>query len=260
MNKNKIALITGATSGIGYEIAKLHASLGGDLVIASRNLDKLKNVQKEITNTFNVNVTIFKVDLSKPESAKKLYEKVKKSQIEIDFLINNAGFGGYGLFMERDNHKDIEMIQLNIITLTNLMYLFLGDFIKKNNGKILNVSSSASLMPGPLQAVYFATKAYVKSLSNAVARELSDSNITITNLMPAPTKTGFVSKANVSGSKMSNDLANPQKVAKEGYFAMLNGRLNVLSGFSFWGKIKMKMIPFVPLNTLLDMIYNSQKK
>jgi short-subunit dehydrogenase len=91
---------------------------------------------------------------------------------------------GYGLFMERDNHKDIEMIQLNIITLTNLMYLFLGDFIKKNNGKILNVSSSASLMPGPLQAVYFATKAYVKSLSNAVARELSDSNITITNLMP----------------------------------------------------------------------------
>ena len=86
--------------------------------------------------------------------------------------------------MERDNHKDIEMIQLNIITLTNLMYLFLGDFIKKNNGKILNVSSSASLMPGPLQAVYFATKAYVKSLSNAVARELSDSNITITNLMP----------------------------------------------------------------------------
>ena len=258
--KNLTALITGATSGIGYEMAKLHASLGGNLVIASRNIEKLKSVKNEIENAFKVNVEIFKVDLSKPESAKRLYEKIKESEIDIDYLINNAGFGGYGLFNERDNDKDIEMIQLNIISLTNLMHFFLGDFIKKNRGKILNVSSSASLMPGPLQAVYFATKAYVKSLSNAVAKELSDSRVTITNLMPAPTKTDFVSTANVTGSKMFDDLANPKKVAEEGYFGMLKGRLNVLSGFSFWGKIRIKMIPFLPLNTLLDMIYKSQKK
>ena len=168
--KNLTALITGATSGIGYEMAKLHASLGGNLVIASRNIEKLKSVKNEIENAFKVNVEIFQVDLSKPESAKRLYEKIKESEIDIDYLINNAGFGGYGLFNERDNDKDIEMIQLNIISLTNLMHFFLGDFIKKNRGKILNVSSSASLMPGPLQAVYFATKAYVKSLSNAVAK------------------------------------------------------------------------------------------
>jgi uncharacterized protein len=260
MSKNKIALITGGTSGIGYEIAILHASRGGDLVLASRNFDKLKNIKKEITNSFNVNVTIIKVDLSEPDSAMKLYYKVKKSQIEIDFLINNAGFGGYGLFNERDHKEDIEMIQLNIISLTTLMYLFLGDFIKKNDGKILNVSSSASLMPGPLQAVYFATKAFVKSLSNAVSKEVSNTNVTITNLMPAPTKTGFVSKANVLGSKMFDNLANPKKVAKDGYQAMLKGKLNVLSGFSFWGRIKIKMIPIVPLNIILDTIYNSHKK
>lgn len=258
--KKTWAIVTGSTSGIGLEIAKLHASSGGNLILASRDALKLEQTQKQLRKEFEVDVKIVQIDLSKPNAAEVLYDKVKDFDLEIDYLINNAGFGGHGFFQQRDRLNDLDMIQLNIITPTMLMHLFLKDFVERKQGKVLNVSSSAALMPGPMQAVYFATKAYMKSLSNAVAREVNNSGVTITNLMPAPTKTAFIQRSNVSGSKMFEDLADPKKVALEGYSAMLEGKLNILSGFNFWQKLRLKIIPLIPENLILNFVYDAQNK
>src|SRR5210317_375800 len=154
--KGSWALVTGATSGIGLEIAKLHASNSGNLILASRDLYKLELTQKQLIKKFEIDVKIIQIDLSKENAAESLYLNIKELDLEIEYLINNAGFGGYGFFQQRDQINDLEMIRLNIITLTMLMHLFLKDFVVRKHGKILNVSSSAALMPGPMQAVYFA--------------------------------------------------------------------------------------------------------
>jgi len=258
--KGSWALVTGATSGIGLEIAKLHASNSGNLILASRDLYKLEKTQKQLIKKFEIDVKIIQIDLSIENAAESLYLNIKELDLEIEYLINNAGFGGYGFFQQRDQINDLEMIRLNIITLTMLMHLFLKDFVVRKHGKILNVSSSAALMPGPMQAVYFATKAYVKSLTNAVAREVKSTGVTITNLMPAPTKTAFIQRSNVTGSKMFRDLADPKTIALEGYSGMLEGKLNILSGFNFWQKIRLKIIPLVPENIILNFVYKAQNK
>lgn len=256
----KTALITGGTCGIGLEIAKIHAASGGDLVIVARNLTVLKEVKSKLESEFKINIHIFQIDLSKSDAGTKLYADIKEQGIEIDYLINNAGIGGYGYFQERKWSEDVAMMQLNMISFTELTRLFLSDFINKNSGKILNVSSSAGLMPGPLQAVYFATKAYVNSLSYAISQEIENSSVTMTVLMPAPTKTDFVAKSGVGDIKMFSDLADPFFVAKEGYEGMIAGQLKVISGYTFWQKIRIKLIPFISLKLLLQMIYKNSKR
>ncbi|PKP00754.1 MAG: short-chain dehydrogenase, partial [Bacteroidetes bacterium HGW-Bacteroidetes-9] len=167
MKTNKTILITGASSGIGKEIANIHAERGGDLVIVARSKDKLDQLKAELESKHSVKVTVIVKDLGLPDAPKEIYDEVKKTGIEIDYLVNNAGFGGLGKFHQREWEQDLAMINLNIVALTALTRLFLPDFVKRNSGRILNVSSTASLMPGPLQAVYFASKAYVTSFSNA---------------------------------------------------------------------------------------------
>jgi short-subunit dehydrogenase len=249
-----VSLITGASSGIGKEMALIHAAKGGDLIIVARNREKLEELKKEIEDKYSVSVFVIAKDLSLPNAGREIYSKVKEAGIEIDYLINNAGFGGIGKFYEREWGKDLAMINLNIIALTELTRMFLPDFVKRNKGKILNTSSTASLIPGPLQAVYFATKAYVTSFSNALAEELYDTNVTVTALLPGATKTEFGKISGMDKTKMFKKTASARTVAQAGYDAMMIGKLNIISGITFSQKILFLLIPFLPKKMLLKQI------
>lgn len=259
MTTKKVALITGASTGIGKDLAYIHAEKGGDLIIVARSKDKLEELRKEIETKYSVTVMVIAKDLSKPEASKELYDEVKKAGIEVDYLINNAGFGGVGKFHERDWELDHQMINLNILALTAITRFFLPDFVKRNSGKILNVSSTASFMPGPLQAVYFASKAYVTFFSNAIAEELHDTNITVTNLMPGATETEFGRVSGMDKTSMFTKTATSRSVAEDGYNGMIQGKLDVISGLRTSQKIMMAMIPFTPKKMVLKQIRQMQQ-
>ena len=188
-----------------------------------------------------------------------VYDAVRKSDMKIDYLINNAGFGGVGYFHEQDWEKNNAMIQLNIVALSELTRAFLPDMIESGFGKILSVSSTASLMPGPLQAVYFATKAYVTSFSEALAEELRGTNVSVTTLLPGPTDTNFGSASGMDKTSLFANPHSPAEVAQAGYDAMLAGRLSVVAGASFAQKIFLKFLPFVPTKLLLKQVKKMQQ-
>lgn len=256
---NNTALITGASSGIGKEFAIIHAKKGGDLVLVARREDKLIALKNEIEQQFKVNVEVISKDLTDANATSEIYNQVKKKGIEINYLINNAGFGGIGKFHERLLEQDLSMINLNIVALTSLTRLFLPDFVKRNHGKILNVSSTASLMPGPLQAVYFATKAYVTSFSNAIAEELCDTNVTVTNLMPGATESEFGRISGMDKTAIFKDTASANSVALDGYNGMLKGKLDVISGLTILQKIMIGSIPFSPKKMVLKITRQLQE-
>jgi short-subunit dehydrogenase len=254
----KVALITGASSGIGKEFAKIHAEKGGDVVIVARSEDKLKALKAELEANHNVKVTVVAKDLTDPKATQEIYDAVKAANIQVDYLINNAGFGGLGRFDQRDLQTDLNMIQLNISALTALTHHFLQDFVKRNEGKILNVSSTASLLPGPLQAVYYATKAYVTFFSNAVAEELSGTNVTVTNLMPGATATEFGAVSGMDKTDLFDKTASARSVAEDGYNAMLKGDLDIISGLTSSQKFMMKMLPFMSKKSILKRVHKMQ--
>jgi short-subunit dehydrogenase len=259
MKTKKVALITGASTGIGREFAYIHAEKGGDLIILARNKEKLDELKAEIEQNYTVKVTVIVKDLSKANAAQEVYNEVKATGIEVDYLINNAGFGGRGKFHERDWATDLTMINLNIIALTELSRLFLPDFVERNSGKILNVSSTASLMPGPLQAVYFATKAFVTSFSNAIAEELHDTDITVTALLPGATETEFASTAGFDNKGMFKNAFSARGVAEDGYNGMLKGKLNVISGITLSQKLMMPATKLAPKKFVLKTIRKMQE-
>lgn len=255
----KVALITGASSGIGREFAAIHAENGGDLVIIARSADKLGAVKEELESKHSIQVTVMPRDLNSPDSGRQIYDEVKSSGIEVDYLINNAGFGGQGKFHERDWDHDLAMIQVNIVSLTALCRLFLPDFVAKNSGRILNVSSTASLMPGPLQAVYFATKAYVTHLSNALAEELHDTDVTVTALLPGATETEFARTSGMDKTELFKRTASARSVAEDGYAGMLAGKLDVISGVTFAQRMVLASLPFTPKKLVLRQVRKMQE-
>lgn len=255
----RLALITGASSGIGKELARIHADRGGDLVLVARREDKLAELKKEIESEHGSEVTTIIKDLSKSGSARELYGEVKNAKLQVDYLINNAGFGLRGKFHELPLSRQQEMMHLNMVSPTELMYLFLSDMTARKSGRILNVSSTASFMPGPLQAVYFATKSYVQFLSNAVAEELQGSGVTVTNLMPGATDTEFAKTAGMEKTRLFKKASSPEVVAKEGYEGMLAGELDVVSGVNTKDKIALSMVPFVPKRFLLKQVRHVQE-
>lgn len=256
---NNTALITGASSGIGKELARIHAQKGGDLILVARREEKLNEIKTSLEKTFGVSVMIIPKDLTHENSAKEIYEEVTAAEIEVDILINNAGFGGLGKFHERNWETDLSMIQLNIIALAALTRFFLPDFVQRNRGKILQISSTASLLPGPMQAVYFATKAFVTSFSNAVAEELHDTQVTVTALLPGATQTEFGSTSGMDKTKMFASAASPEAVANDGYQGMLEGKLNVVTGLPTAQKLLMFAVPFLPKKFLLKQIRKMQE-
>ena len=229
---NRTAVITGASSGIGLELAGLMAFDRIDLVLASRNREKLETIRDNLTKKYGIKVKIIQIDLSDEASPEKLFYEVKKSGLQIDYLINNAGFGDYGFFIDSDPDKLSRMIDLNIKTLTRLTRLFAPLMVLQGRGAIMNVASTAAFQPGPLMAVYYATKAYVLSFSQALAKELEGSGVTVTALCPGATDTGFKSAANLEGSKLfaGKRIASALDVARYGYKAMLKGKRIAVHG------------------------------
>ena len=252
-----VALITGASSGIGLELAKIHASKGGDLVLVARREDEMNKLKSELEAKHSIQVKVFKSDLSQPGAAKVLAERLSEANVQIDVLMNNAGFGGHGLFHERNIEQDMEMIRLNAIALTELTHLIVPQMIQRGKGRILNTASSAAFMPGPLQAVYFATKAYVVSFSQAIHHELKPFGVSVTALCPGPVKTGFEKTAGLEGVDLFKMALSPEHTAKKGYRGMEKARMIVFDQKLLTFSVNW-IIPFVPRKMLLKMIEKMQ--
>ena len=236
-----------------------HAEKSGNLILIGRNQEKLKEQAESIKKKYGVEVHTIAVDLSTPDAAQTIYDTCKENGWTVDYLINNVGFGGQGDFArERTMQQDMSMIAVNIETSARLCKLFLPDFIKRGTGKVLNVSSTAATMPGPLQAVYYATKAYITSWSNALWRELRGTGVTVTALMPGAMQTGFADAGGLSDTKLFANAVDPFAVAHEGYDAMLKGKLNVTSGLISWQKPMMSLAPIFPKKMMLDFVYAQQ--
>lgn len=259
-DQNPTALVTGASTGIGRELARIHAERGGDLVVVARSEGKLRDLKGELESAYGVSVRVIASDLTAEEAPRELYDDVTGAGIEVEYLVNNAGFGGRGQFHERDWTVDRAMIQLNVVALTALCRLFLPDFVARNRGRILNVSSTASLPPGgPLQAVYFATKAYVTSFSYAIAEELHDTKVTVTALLPGATETQFAKTAGMDGTSMFDRTFSAREVAKDGYDGMLAGKLDVVTGVSASQRMLFQAMPFVPKGIVLSQVRKMQE-
>ncbi|HET6228044.1 MAG TPA: SDR family oxidoreductase [Bacteroidia bacterium] len=231
-NTSKHVLITGATSGIGYELAKLFAQDGYNQIIVARSFTELQGTATELRG-YGIKVIPIAKDLFEPKAAIELYEEVKALGININILVNNAGHGHYGEFVYTALEMELDIIQLNVVSLVTLTKLFLKDMVEKGDGKILNTSSVASKSPGPWQSVYHATKAFVQSFTEAIHVEVKDKGVTVTALLPGATDTDFFHKANMLDSKIVQDkskLANPADVAKDGYEALMAGKDMVISG------------------------------
>ena len=235
MPDRKTSLITGASFGIGLELARIFAREGHDLVLVARSSDKLRQLASELERANSTRSLILATDLTEPGAAAYVLDQTTRAQIVVDILVNNAGFGQYGFFAENDLEECLRQIQLNVTTLTHLSRLYLPEMIARKEGRILNVASTAAFQPGPLMAVYFATKAYVLHLSEALANELQGTGVTVTCLCPGATATEFHKRANATEMRLLKmGSMDPQTVAEDGYRAMMTGKPLVISGFKNW--------------------------
>ena len=223
----KYTLVTGATGGIGYEIAKVFARNKHNLILVARNQEKLEKIKIDFEKDYSISVVVISMDLSNIDAAKDLYEKTTAEGYIVDNLVNNAGFGDWAGFLDSDWKRQYEMVQLNITALMQMTYLYGNDMRKFGEGHILNLSSVAAFCAGPNMSIYYATKAYVLSFSEAVAEELRGTGVTVTALCPGPTATGFEKAAEMKNSKMFTFFkpASAEAVARYGYNKMMKGKV-----------------------------------
>lgn len=242
----KTALITGATSGIGLELAKLFARDGYNLILVARHDDSLRGVATDVEQQFGNKVITLAKDLMNTNAPEEIYQEIKQQGLTVDVLVNNAGMGEYGKFAtETDLQKELSIIQLNATSLVHLTKLFLKEMVDRNEGKILMLASVASAIPNPLMAVYGATKSFIYSFSEALSNELKDTSVSVTALMPGATDTDFFNKAGAQNARVTNsDLADPARVAKDGYDALMQGKDKVVSGFK--NKMQVAMSHVLP--------------
>ncbi len=238
-------LITGASGGIGYELAKLFARDHHDLVLVARRAEKLSQVAAEL-QAHGVPVKTIVLDLALPVAPKFLYDQLQRENITIEILINNAGYGAFGEFAAMPEEEILGQIHLNITTLTHLTRLFLPAMLQRHAGRIMNIASTAAFQPGPLMAVYYATKAYVLSFSEAIANEVRTSGVTVTCFCPGATHTGFAARAGTQDSRIFKQFgAMPaERVARDGYRALMQGRTVAISGAHNW--IVAESVRFAP--------------
>jgi hypothetical protein len=239
----KTALITGASTGIGRDLAELFARDGHHLVITARNDSLLQDLANKLRDQYHVNVDVIVQDLSAPDAAQRVFEQLQARRI--DYLVNNAGFGTHGPFAESDLPTELAMLQVNMVALTHLTRLFLPPMLQRRSGRIMNVASVAGFLPGPLMAVYFATKAYVLSFSEALCGEVAGSGVTITALCPGATITEFQKRAGIEASALFRTNAmSSATAARIGYKTMMNGRRSVVTGLS--NKLSVFGLRFIP--------------
>jgi uncharacterized protein len=258
--QKKTALITGASSGIGLDFARLFAEGGYDVVLVARTESKLKALADELSLKHGVRALAVAADLADPAAPGRLMERLKAEGVEVEVLVNNAGYAGYGAFAEADARMELDMIQVNIVALTALTKAVLPGMLARNSGRILNVASTAAFQPGPLMAVYYATKAYVLSFSEALANETQGTGVTITCLCPGPTKTGFQERAKMEESKLvkGKDIMDSLTVARAGYEGLHEGRAVVIPGFM--NKMLVQSVRFLPRSTVTHIVRKVQDR
>ena len=224
-------LVTGATSGIGYELAKRLARDRHDLVLVARSGERLAEIGRELIGSAGVEVRVVPKDLSRPGAAQEVFDELRRKAIPVHILVNCAGFGTAGFFVESDPAAEREMMQLNMVALTELTRLALKEMLPRREGRILNVASTAAFQPGPRMAVYYATKAYVLSFSEALATELTGSGVSVTTLCPGPTRTGFGPRAGMDKTRLFRmGVMDAAAVAEAGYGALMKGRGLIIPG------------------------------
>ncbi|WP_124726889.1 SDR family NAD(P)-dependent oxidoreductase [Staphylospora marina] len=256
---NQTVLITGASEGIGKELAKLFAESGHHLVLVARNREKLNRLADELSDAHGVRIHVHDYDLSKPLAPAALVHTLEESGITVDMLINNAGFGLYGEFAKLDPDHQLNMIDLNIRSLTDLTHRLLPGMLQRGHGRIMNVASVAAFQPGPLMAVYYATKAYVLSFSEALANELKGTGVTVTAFCPGPTATRFTERAGLEQSKLFQSGAmTAEEVARIGYKGFLAGKTVIIPGFR--NRLLVTVGRFLPRKTLTAIIRQVQER
>ena len=245
MRKNKTALVTGASGGLGVEFARLLAKKHYDLLLVARNEGKLNDIKNELEKEYGITAWVCPCDLSRVDAALDVFEFTQVHDLEIDVLINNAGFGDSGKFAECSWKKQYEMVQVDITALMQLTHCFLSGMIERKHGRILNLSSVAAFCAGPGMSVYYASKAFVRSFSEAVAEEVKGTGVTVTALCPGPTATGFEAAADMgNGSNMFKKTAKPEDVAKAGIRALRLGKVLCYQGaFTKWMGFLSRIVP-----------------
>src|SRR5262249_3760410 len=227
----KTALITGASLGIGYELAKLFARDKRALVLVARSGDKLQKIAQELQTLGSPQVTVIVKDLAELEAPDEIFAETERRKIQIDFLVNNAGFGERGPFVRTNLDNELEMVQVNIVALMHLTKLYLPGMVQRRFGRIMQVASTAAFQPGPFMAVYYATKAFVLSFSEALWEELDGTGVTVTALCPGATETGFAARAGMLNSRLFKmRVMDVKPVVVEGYRAMMKGQSLVVTG------------------------------
>ncbi|EDL62730.1 SDR family NAD(P)-dependent oxidoreductase [Bacillus sp. SG-1] len=258
--KNKVVVITGASSGLGVEFAKQFAGRSYDLVLTARSEDKLNNLAKELEGKHGIKAHVIPIDLSQHGSAKTLHEKVVSLGLTTEILINNAGFGLFGEFEDTDIQKEVDMIEVNITALTELTKYFGKEMVVGNTGKILNVASVAAFQPGPLMAVYYATKAYVLSLSEALSNEWKDKGVKVSVLCPGATETGFSNSAELNQSKLfQGDVMQAEEVVEEAVKSLLEtNKTVVIPGMK--NRVLVNSVRFMPRKMVTSVVRKVQER
>ena len=257
-NSKKLALITGAASGIGYHLALLLAKSGYNLMLVDIDDDKLKLTKNTIQEKYSVNITVLAKDLSQPRVAVDIVKELDGSPVEV--LVNNAGFGLFGNFSNTNWQRESDMLHLHVMMTTHLTKLLLKGMVRRGRGKILNLSSLAAFQPGPLMSIYYASKAYILSFSEAIARELKGTGVSVTALCPGPTKTGFqgvVAETSLK-NKIKFNMASAQAVAQYGYDAMMKGKTVAIPGKTNW--LLANLPRFFPRSVVTSIVKRIQEK
>jgi hypothetical protein len=253
-------LVTGASSGIGLELVRLFARDGYHVAMVARSEGRLREIGKDLELRMGATSTVVGADLSDPLAPPDVLRRVEDEGLEVDVLVNNAGYGSYGLFAATDVVAELSMIQVNVTALTHLTKLFLPAMIRRKRGAILNVASTAAFQPGPLMAVYYATKAYVLSFSEALANELQGTGVTVTALCPGPTRTGFQAGAKMEESRLVRGpwVMDAARVARVGYDGLRRGKTLVIPGLA--NRLLAQSIRFTPRKLVTRIVRSMQER
>jgi short-subunit dehydrogenase len=225
------AFVTGASSGIGLDIARELAAKNFDLILTARSREALDRIAAELSSAHGIDARVFAHDLARADSPRELFDAITAAGLVVDILINNAGFATYGPFVDGDIRTYLDLLQVNVVALTHLTKLFLPGMLQRRSGRILNVASTAAFLPGPLMAVYYASKAYVLHFSEALAEEVRGNGVTVTALCPSATRTGFQRRGGLDHSNLfRGHVLESATVARQGVDAMLRGQTLVIPG------------------------------
>jgi len=258
--KNETALITGASSGIGLELAKVFAQQKHDLVLVARSKDKLEEVGAQLAKAHGIQYTVIPADLADLKAVEALVKELSARKLTVDVLVNNAGYASYGHFAETDFDTELKMIQVNVVALTALTKRLLPGMVARKHGRIMNVASTAAFQPGPLMAVYYATKAFVLSLSEALSEETAGTGVTVTALCPGPTESGFQARAKMEESKLvrGKKIMDAATVAQAGYDALQRGTRVIVPGFM--NKMLAGSVRLLPRTTVTSLVRKAQER